>query len=56
MALVRAISSELLRSPSEMNSLRWFFLRISSLPDLKNGIVSGSGNSETESGGVAVNS
>ncbi len=51
---MRAISSDLLSSPSEMSLLRWF-LRISSLPDLKKGIVSGSWKS-ADSGGVAVNS
>ena len=54
-ALVRAISSDLLSSPSDMSLLRWF-LRISSFPDLKKGIASGSWRSAAESGGVAVNS
>ena len=55
-ALVRAISSDLLNSPSDVSLLRWF-LRISSFPDLKKGIASGSWKSEAEeAGGIAVNS
>ena len=54
-ALVRAISSDLLSSPSEISLLRWF-LRISSFPDLKKGMASGSWRSAVDSGDVAVNS
>ena len=54
-ALVRAISSNLLSSPSEMSLLRWF-LRISSFPVLKKGIASGSWRSAADSGCVAENS
>ncbi len=54
-ALVRAISSDLLSSPSELSLLRWF-LRISSFPDLKKGTLAGGWKSEARSGGVAVNS
>lgn len=54
-ALVRATSSDLLSSPSEVSLLRRF-LRILSFPDLKKGMASGSWRSEADSGGVAMNS